>query len=141
MMTESNVIMVVIAETEARIGKVETTIGDHHEMMTSAKYPLDHPEMRRMTTKREATRIIIIGTTRGIVIVTGIGVETAMIGIGIGIGIEIEIEIEIGIGDTLEMIDQRIGIGMSVRVIIKKRIAHDRDRDRGIAHRCRRLGQ
>jgi len=133
MMTESNVIIVVIAETEARIGEAGTTIEDRRGMMTSAKRPLDRPEMRRMTTERRATRIIIIRTIRGIAIATGIGAETATIGTGTGTGI--------GIGDTLEMIGQRIGIGMNVRVITRKKIARDRGRDRGIAHRYRRLGQ
>lgn len=128
-MIESKVITVVIAEIEARIGKIETMIGNHRGMMTSAKHPLDHPETRRMTIERRATRIIIIGMTRGIVIVTEIGAGTATIGSGIGIEIEI--------GDILGMIGQRIGIEMSAQVITRKRIVRDRDRDREIVRRYR----
>lgn len=117
---EGNVIVIVVIETEAEIVKVEMTI--------SVKLLLDHPRMRRVMTEKGATRIIIIGgTTEGIVI------ATEMKGTGVGIAVT-----ESGIGDIPGTIDQRIGTGTSARIIIRKRIARGRGRDRGIVlHRCR----
>lgn len=116
---EDNVIVIVVIETEVEIVKVEMTI--------NVKLLL-HPRMRRMTTEKGTTKIIIIGgMTEGIVI------ATEMKGTGVEIGTEN------GIGDIPGMIDQRIGIGTSARIITKKRIARGRGRDRGIALHRRRL--
>lgn len=118
MMIEGNVTVIVVIEIEVEIVKVE--------MMTNVKLP--HPRTRKVTIEREATRIIIIGeTTEEIVI------ATEMKGIGVGI-----VATGSGIDDTLETIDQRIGIETSAPTITRKRIARDPGRDRGIAlHRHR----
>lgn len=134
--TEANVVVVVVtypikevavlhmmtgnvtAVTEiAEIRKeVETTIGNH-EMMTSESRS-DRPRMKRATIGRGATRIIITGTTGGIVIARGIDA-------GIATGNEID-----GIPETT---GQRIDTETSVRIITRRKIVRGRGRDRGIA--------
>lgn len=111
-MTESN----ATAVTEIGILKeIGTTIGNRE--MTIDESRSDRPKMKRTTTEREATRIIITGTTGGIAIVTGTGVGTAT-----GKGID----------DIPEMTGQRIDTETSVRVITKRGIARGRGRDREI---------
>lgn len=122
-MTEGNVTIAVVTETAAETGGVGMTI--------SAK----RPKMKKVTTEREATRIIITGMTGGIVIATGTtGTETA------GRDAEIAAIAMNGTGDTPGTTG-KIDIETSVRAITRRGIARDRDRDRGTAHHRYRLGR
>lgn len=113
MTIEGNVTVAVVIETEVESEEIGMT--------TSAKDRLsDHPRMKKLTTEREATRIIIIGTTGGIVIAIGTT------------GTDAEIAMN-GTGGTPGMTDPRIDIGTSVRATTRRGIARDRDRDRGTA--------
>lgn len=119
MTIEDNVTVIVVTEIEVEIAGIV--------MMTNVKRPSDRPKMKKVTTKRGATKIIIIGTTGGIVIATGTT----------GIDVEIVATAVNGTGDTLGTTGRRIDTGMIVQAIIKREIARDQDRDRGIArHRC-----
>lgn len=115
MTIEDNVIVAIVIETEAekKIGGVGMT--------TSAKHPLDLLRTKKVMTEREATRIIIIGTTGGIVIAIGT----------IGTGAEIAAIAVNGTGDIPETTGRKIDIGTSVRAITRKGIARDRDRGTG----------
>lgn len=115
MTIEDNVIVAVVIETEVETGGIGMT--------TSVKRPSDRPRMKRVTTEREAIKIIIIGTIGGIVIAIGM----------IGTDAEIAATVVNGIGDTPGMTGRRIDIGTSVRATTRRGIARDRDRDRGTA--------
>lgn len=119
MMIESSVIVAVVTEIEAETGGIGMT--------TSVKRPSDRPRMKKVTTGREAIKIIIIGTIGGIVIAIGM----------IGTGAEIAATAVNGIGDTPGTTDRRIDIGTNARVTTRRGIARDRDRGRGTArHHC-----
>lgn len=118
MTIEDNVIVAVVTETEVETGGIGMT--------TSVKRPSDRPRMKRVTTEREAIKIIIIGTTGGIVIAIGtIGTIETDAGIAA--------TAMNGIGGTPGMTGRRIGIGTSVRATTRRGIVRDRDRDRGTA--------
>lgn len=123
MTIEGNVTLAVITETEAETGGIG--------MMKSGKRLSGRPRTTKMTIERGATRIIITGMTGGIVIVTGTtGTDAGIAAIAMN-----------GIGDTPETTGPRIDIGTSVRVITRRGIARDRDRDRGTVRHRYRLGR